>query len=475
MSEEKKKVKLDVGSEEFEQKHDKQAHGVYVGVIIFLIVAFVVGFTYGIFAVTAIEGQMDMSESTLEGFTVPETKQQAYEYVVEAVKKAVDKKPKLRTDHAFQIDDSTLETDLGPDVLDTYKFVKNGLSNIIKQDFVFKETNYFDDISSYVKVPDLIEDEISGFSVNYSTYKCRMCGNESGEQLDNCDLCGCDYQYKLTYKDDIEIVLNVNDDQQALEKNFATRSVSHVEEILKGHYENLLKIDDLDFTYGDLAIKAIINKNDGQIKYLEYSMTSDVKSNITFINDFSSLASSKFNFKGLELTSYSFEWPAVKLSAGYMQIGFKDSSSNIIARLACDDPVAYTVNWKSSDPSVCDVDKDGYLKSYKKVGKATITASFEFGGNTYSSDCIVEVMEPVTDLKLNKRSIKLDKGETYQLETKIKPSDATVQTVKWYTFDESIAKVDENGVVTAVSQGTVKVFAISDNGSYRSSCEVTVK
>ena len=475
LSDKKEIEKLDVGSAEFEEKHDKQAHGVYVGVIIFLIIAFIGGFTYGIFAVTAIEGQMDMSESVLTDFVVPETKQQAYDYIINAIDKAVSEKPKLRTDHAYQIDDSTLQTKLGPDVLDTYKFVKNGLSDIIKEDFEFVETKFFDDISSYLRVPKLTDDQISDFSVNYSTYKCRMCGNSSGEQLEKCDLCGCDYPYKLTFNDDVEIVLNVKDDQQSIENNYSTRTVSHVEDLLKGKYETLMKIDDLDFTYENLAVKAIINKTSGQIKYLEYSLNTDVKSNITFINDFSSLASTNFDFKGLELTAYSFEWPAINLSSGYMQIDFKDNSSNIIARLVCDDPAAYTVNWKSSDPSVCEVDKDGYLKSHKKVGKATITASFEFSGKTFSSDCVVEVLEGVTDMKLNKRSVKLDVGETCQLEAKVKPSDATIKTVKWYTFDESIAKVDENGVVTAVSPGTVKVFAITDNGSYRSTCEVTVK
>ncbi|MBQ7579878.1 MAG: Ig domain-containing protein [Clostridia bacterium] len=475
MSEKKEKVKLDVSSAEFEEKHDKQAHGVYVGVIIFLIVAFVAGFTYGIFAVTAIEGQMDMSESVLTDFVVPETKQQAYDYIITAIEKAVSEKPKLRTDHAFQIDDGTLQTNLGPDVLDTYKFVKNGINDIIKQDFEFVETNFFDDMSEYLRVPKLTEGEIADFSVKYSTYKCRMCGNASDDQLDSCDLCGCDYPYKLTYNDDVEIVLNVNDNQQTIDNNYDTRTVSRVEDLLKGSYENFMNIDSLDFNYDNLSVKAIINKTSGQIKYLEYSVNADVKSNVTFINDFSSLSSTNFDFKGLELTAYSFEWPAINLSSGYMQIGFKDNSSNIVARLVCDDPVAYTVNWKSSDPSVCDVDKDGYLKSHKKTGKATITASFEFGGKTFSSDCVVEVLEGVSDMKLKKRSVKLDVGETYQLEANVKPSNATVKTVKWYTFDESIATVDENGVVTAVSPGTVKVFAITDNGSYRSSCEVTVK
>lgn len=470
-----KKKKPDVGSEEFEKEHDKQAKGIYVGVIIFLIIAFVGGFTYGIFAVTAIEGTMDMSEASMSDFTAPQTNQEAIDFIQTALDKAVAEKPKLRTDHAFQIDDASIQTDFGADIIDTYNFVKSGINDLVKQDFDFKETKFFDDISKILRCPKLTQDDVDSFDVNYKCFKCRMCGNESAEMLPNCTLCGCDYFYRETLKDDVEISLSLKNTQKILSENFSPSSPEHVMELLKGHYENLLKINNVELSFDNLAVKAIINRNDGKIKYLEYSMTPEVKSNLTFINDFELLSTSKFDFKALEITAYNFEWPAINLSANYMQIGFKDNSSNIIARLVCDDPVNYTINWKSSNPDVCDVDKDGYLKSYKQVGTATITASFEFGGKTFSSDCVIDVREAVTDMKLNKRSIKLDVGDTYQLEAKIKPSDATIKTVKWYTFDESIAKVDENGVVTAVSPGTVKVFAITDNGSYRSTCEVTVK
>ena len=55
------------------------------------------------------------------------------------------------------------------------------------------------------------------------------------------------------------------------------------------------------------------------------------------------------------------------------------------------------------------------------------------------------------------------------------PKKATVQTVKWYSEDESIATVDANGVVTAVSSGEVKIYALSDDEFYKSTCEVRVK
>ena len=89
--------------------------------------------------------------------------------------------------------------------------------------------------------------------------------------------------------------------------------------------------------------------------------------------------------------------------------------------------------------------------------------------NVYSSVVINEsfnikpfVIEPTT-------------GETFTLSTKVSPGKATIQTVKWYSENEAIATVDENGVVTAIGKGEVIVYALSDDGYYRSTCEVTVE
>ena len=151
------------------------------------------------------------------------------------------------------------------------------------------------------------------------------------------------------------------------------------------------------------------------------------------------------------------------------------NSDKLTATLTCSDPLKSVVTWKSSDENVVTVDDEGYLKAGKEPGEATITASFEFSGKTYSDTCSISVKIPVESMAVSKRSIKLNAGETKQLEAKVSPKNATVQTKKWYSEDESIATVDENGVVTAVKSGVVTVYALSDDGFFKSSCEVIVK
>lgn len=64
-----------------------------------------------------------------------------------------------------------------------------------------------------------------------------------------------------------------------------------------------------------------------------------------------------------------------------------------------------------------------------------------------------------------KKRIELMRTQTKQFTVQIYPESATDKQIRWKSQDESIAEVDENGVVKGVSEGTVKIFAIArDNG-----------
>ncbi len=157
-----------------------------------------------------------------------------------------------------------------------------------------------------------------------------------------------------------------------------------------------------------------------------------------------------------------------------MTVEPKDTN-NLLATLTCTDPKIPTVTWTSSDESILTVDEEGYFKAGKEAGEATITATFEFNGQTYTDECLVLVRYSVESSKISDNKITLSVGKTETLEIKISPDNATIKTNTWYTEDEAIATVDANGVVTAVSPGVVTVYSLTDDGYYKSSCEVTVK
>lgn len=75
-----------------------------------------------------------------------------------------------------------------------------------------------------------------------------------------------------------------------------------------------------------------------------------------------------------------------------------------------------------------------------------------------------------------KSSVYLDSGNTIQLKATVNPTNATNKSVTWSSSDTSIATVDDNGLVTCLDQGTVRITAVSnDDNTKKDIATVTVK
>ena len=81
----------------------------------------------------------------------------------------------------------------------------------------------------------------------------------------------------------------------------------------------------------------------------------------------------------------------------------------------------------------------------------------------------------VTGVSLDKTSAELKINESLGLKASISPADATNKDVTWATSDEKIAKVDENGKVTAAGAGKVTITVTTKDGGFKATCEVTVR
>ncbi len=88
----------------------------------------------------------------------------------------------------------------------------------------------------------------------------------------------------------------------------------------------------------------------------------------------------------------------------------------------------------------------------------------------------ISKLEPVqvTDVELDITQKALNVGDTFTLTANVKPNNATDKSVTWSSSNTSVAMVDENGVVTAVAEGTATITATASNG-VEASCTVTVK
>lgn len=132
------------------------------------------------------------------------------------------------------------------------------------------------------------------------------------------------------------------------------------------------------------------------------------------------------------------------------------------------------VKWKSSKKSVATVNKSGKI-TVKKAGKTTITATAKVDGKKKKYKCVVTVKN-LKDMKLDKTSLTLGKGESAIL--KMKNVGVNKSNLKWSSSNKSVATVDKNGKVTGVAAGksaTISVWVKKKKSATKRTCRVTVE
>lgn len=132
----------------------------------------------------------------------------------------------------------------------------------------------------------------------------------------------------------------------------------------------------------------------------------------------------------------------------------KNSTGKLTATVTPAD-VDETVTWKSSNNNVATVGDDGTVTATGK-GTADITAKV----GKYTATCKVTVTVPLNGISINGTANKIKKGKTTQLTVVYDPEDTTDdKTVTWSVDDKTVAKVDKNGLVTGLKEGTAVVTA----------------
>ena len=456
------------------EKREKRTRLLYVSVIVILCLMFVVGFIYGINKVLAMEGQF-VPTTLIEGmYPAPETPEDSVAFLDRVVSKALIDRPKAELSDDFNIDSKSLETTFGDKTKDTLDFILDGFEDNLDDSFEGSESDYNEDFASFFKSPVITADDIESFECEYFYYECGNCGETSDTPVDSCEACNYPYPYELCYNDDYAVTLELHEDDDILNRNYNIRSESEVIELFGDELDDICVIDSVKTEYNDLRIKYNVTRETDELTRLYYEKDMTFTIELTFKGAYEKLGSGTIVFDVTESVRYKFTWPSLQLNIHNITIEPK-ATDNCLATLTCSDPVNTVVTWTSSDESVLTVDEDGYFKGGKEPGEAVVTASFDFNGKTYSDECIVYVRIPVESSKISERKLTLSIGETHQLIATVGPSNATVKTVTWYTADDSIAEVDADGNVTAVSPGVVSVYSLSDDGYYKSSCEVTVK
>lgn len=143
------------------------------------------------------------------------------------------------------------------------------------------------------------------------------------------------------------------------------------------------------------------------------------------------------------------------------------------ASVTPDNATVTTVVWSSSDDTIATVDQNGKVTPVSG-GVVTIKATAQDDETLFDSITITVVAE-VNSISLNNTALNLTEGETANLTVTVLPDTATDKSVTWVSTNSSVADVDTNGKVTAVSAGNAQIICMANSGAKPSAtCSVTV-
>ncbi|QOV05909.1 hypothetical protein [Enterococcus phage EFGrKN] len=110
----------------------------------------------------------------------------------------------------------------------------------------------------------------------------------------------------------------------------------------------------------------------------------------------------------------------------------------------------------------------------KVKGSANVIVTTLDGDKTAQYALTVKEHVSVSGITLNKEATSIVKGATETLVATVTPPDAENKAVTWASDKPAVAKVDQNGKVTAVDGGTANITATTVDGKKVATCVVTV-
>ena len=171
--------------------------------------------------------------------------------------------------------------------------------------------------------------------------------------------------------------------------------------------------------------------------------------------------------KAVNVTDVSLDRTELTLTEG--------EAETLTATVKPDNADNRKVTWSSDKTEVATVDGASKVTAVK-AGEAVVTVMTEDGGKTASCKVTVKAkVVPVTGVDVKPWSVTIGANGTTKLTCTVAPSNATNRNVRWESDNPSVATVDSDGNVRAVSAGVAKVGAVTEDGGFRSGCTVTVK
>ena len=336
----------------------------------------------------------------------------------------------------------------------TYYYENNqkvtGYKTIDNENYFFKESGVLQNNIVFLGNSETEIYDLNKYYGNYPAINSGVSGNTTRDVLNNI--------YNRVYKynpSKVIILIGTNDIYFGINKaetiSNINRIISNIKTNLpntKIYLESIYPINNSDnpiikhWLIGSRTNSFISSIND-EIKDIE---------GVTYINVYDSLLSNEllninYTYDGLHLNSNGYDI-VTEILMPYVEED--DNSSNIKDK------------WYYKDSNTYYYENGELVKGYKTID----------GIEYYFDNETGEKSIPVDSIELEKE-ITIEKEDTYSLKVNIFPSDAKNKKITWTSSNEEIATIDDNGVITAIKEGTTTITATSINNK-TATCNVTV-
>ena len=131
------------------------------------------------------------------------------------------------------------------------------------------------------------------------------------------------------------------------------------------------------------------------------------------------------------------------------------------------------IRWESSNEDVVEVFSNSASLLAKGVGQATITATGYGWHSSKQTESFVVIVKPklVSSVSLETEFTTIQVGTSAQITSKVLPNNATDKTLVWESSNASVISVEQNGTITAQSEGTAIITATAVGGA---SAQITI-
>lgn len=131
------------------------------------------------------------------------------------------------------------------------------------------------------------------------------------------------------------------------------------------------------------------------------------------------------------------------------------------------------VTYKSSDESICTIDENGVITGVH-YGYATVIVTTEDGNKIAKMNVRVKADVPYA-VTLSESEISMVEGTIFQLDAVVDAPVAVNKDLIYESDNPDVVKVDANGKLTAISEGTAVITVTTVSGGVTDTCVVTVE